>query len=839
MSNQYEHLELPVINITLPKRPKRGFGSGGKRDDRPTHGSKLLAQASSLTSLTPKKSTPFGINPKLIFKIKLRKNDSLEENNLSSLGLNLLAKEPKASQAIVVFSSDNELKIFREKLKSYSGLNDSNYEYGYLDAIEDIVPLEPEDRIGRLLELKPLENDEIVPLDLELWHTGNTDEMRDYLRKLDEFLQSFKEYPGMKITDQYISEYFCTARVKLNKKILELLLKEDAVKEIDRRPKPAFESAGEINIPISDLPEVISPLESVCGVLVIDSGIQGGHPLIGVALGDAQVFPDPGRKFIKGEEEDGDETGGHGTGVSGIAVYGDVSACIKKKQFQPPVWLFSARVTNENNEYDPDLLLDKQLEAAINYFIGNYPNCKVINISLGDSNLVYRSGQKQFRLAARIDEIAYKLQNKNIVFVISAGNYYYDSESKELIRRDYPKYLLSEDARIIDPATSAIALTVGSLSMGKGSTQYHEDACRNVVAKVEGYPSPFTRSGFGVDGMIKPDLVDFGGDLVIDGNRMIDNEIGASIITVAKNYQAGSLFKAYCGTSFSAPRVANIVTQLFSKYPNSSSNLIRALITNAAGLPTEIPGLFKIKTKTKAKNKAKSKAKNKENTKLDMNKILQVYGYGHTNFVQAAYSTDNDVVLLVDNEIIEVGNFKIYEIPSLPPEFLDTKGNKKISVTLAFDPPTRHTRGDSYLGVAMEFQLFKNIDIEAITRAFQKAQDENKDNPNEDIAELTMEELKKKYGSSVIVDLQPGVNLRKKGTLQKGQIEFTSKTWKYNQKSMYLVVSCNRKWAREGEIDTQRYALVISVSHSDAKVDLYNKIRLQTQTRISERSRVR
>ncbi len=833
MSNQYDHLELPVLNITLPKRPRRGFGSSEKRKDRLTHGSKLLTQAFSLTNRSPKEVAPFGINPKLIFKIKLRKNDNLEENNLPSLGLNLLAKEPKANQAIVVFSSDNELEQFREKLESYSGLNDSSYEYGYLDAIEEIVPLEPEDRIGRLLELEPLENDEIVPLDLELWHTGNTDEMQNYLKNLDEFLQSFEEYPGIKVTDKYISEYFCTARVKLNKEILGLLLAEDAVKEIDRRPKPAFESTGEINIPISELPELISPPESACGVLVIDSGVQGGHPLIGIALGDAQVFPDPGRQFIKGEEEDGDETGGHGTGVSGIAVYGDVSICIKNKQFQPPVWLFSARVTNENNEYDPDLLLDKQLEAAINYFVNNYPNCKVINISLGDSNLVYRSGQKQFRLAARIDEIAYKLQDKNIVFVISAGNYYYDVESKEQIRRDYPKYLLSENARIIDPATSAIALTVGSLSMGKGSTQYHEDACRNVVAKVEGYPSPFSRSGFGVDGMIKPDLVDFGGDLVIDGNRMIDNEIGASIITVAKNYQAGSLFKAYCGTSFSTPRVANIATQLFSKYPKASSNLIRALITNAAGLPPEIPGFFQIKTK------ANKKFNKKENIKLDTNKILQVYGYGYTNFAQAAYSTDNHVVLLVDNEIIEIGNFKIYEIPPLPPEFLDIKGNKKISVTLAFDPPTRHTRGDSYLGVAIEFQLFKNIDIEAIKSTFQKATDENKDNPNEDVAELTMKELKKKYGSSVVVDLQPGVNLRKKGTLQKGQIEFASKTWKYNKKSMYLVVSCNRKWAREGEIDTQRYALVISVSHSDAKVDLYNKIRLQTQTRISERLRVR
>ncbi|MGI8502531.1 MAG: S8 family peptidase [Hassallia sp.] len=327
---------------------------------------------------------------------------------------------------------------------------------------------------------------------------------------------------------------------------------------------------------------------------------------------------------------------------------------MKDTLFQPVVWLFSARVTNEENKYDPDLLLDKQLEDAINYFISNYSNCKVINISLGDSDLVYRNGQKQFRLAARIDEIAYKLQHKNIVFVISAGNYYYDCESKELIRKDYPKYLLSDDARIIDPATSAIALTVGSLSMGKGSSQYHDDASRNVVAKVEGYPSPFTRSGFGIDGMIKPDLVDFGGDLVLDGNRVIDNEIGASTITLAKNYPDGSLFKAYCGTSFSAPRIANIAAQLFSKYPDASSNLIRALTANSAELPKEIPDYFQVKSKAKAKTKAKTK----EKMKLDTQKILRVYGNGQTSFAQAAYSTENNVVLLVDNEILECGSVR-------------------------------------------------------------------------------------------------------------------------------------------------------------------------------------
>ncbi len=115
--------------------------------------------------------------------------------------------------------------------------------------------------------------------------------------------------------------------------------------------------------------------------------------------------------------------------------------------------------------------------------------------------------------------------------------------------------------------------------MGKGSSQYQDDAKRRAIAKVAKYPSPFTRSGFGVDSMIKPDLVEFGGDLVLDGDRVIDNDLGAAIITLNKNFQSQSLFKAYIGTSFSAPRVANLAAKLFTKFPNASSNLIRALIT--------------------------------------------------------------------------------------------------------------------------------------------------------------------------------------------------------------------------------------------------------------------
>ncbi|WP_417040295.1 hypothetical protein [Cylindrospermopsis raciborskii] len=57
---------------------------------------------------------------------------------------------------------------------------------------------------------------------------------------------------------------------------------------------------------------------------------------------------------------------------------------------------------------------------------------------------------------------------------------------------------------------------------------------------------------------------------------------------------------------------------------------------------------------------------------------------------------------------------------------------------------------------------------------------------------------------------------------------------------MTLVVSCNRKWANPDEIEIQRYALVVSISHSDTQVNLYNRLKLKVdEIDLRERSRAR
>ncbi len=102
------------------------------------------------------------------------------------------------------------------------------------------------------------------------------------------------------------------------------------------------------------------------------------------------------------------------------------------------------------------------------------------------------------------------------------------------------------------------------------------------------------------------------------GVHVIENEKGVSILTLNKNFQgAQSLFRAYFGTSFAAPRVANLAAKLFTIFPNATPNLIGALIADSADIPEEIPSDFK----------------------NDEKQQLKVYGYGQSNFEKAAYST--------------------------------------------------------------------------------------------------------------------------------------------------------------------------------------------------------
>jgi hypothetical protein len=134
----------------------------------------------------------------------------------------------------------------------------------------------------------------------------------------------------------------------------------------------------------------------------------------------------------------------------------------------------------------------------------------------GDANKPYLGGHLK-GLSLTLDSLSREL---GVLFVVSAGNYRIGEDSPEGLawRDNYPHYLLDEGWRLIEPAPALNVLTVGSLArhnQSYNSQRYPTDPAEIPIAQPD-QPSPFTRSGFSVNGAIKPELVEHGGNWALD-----------------------------------------------------------------------------------------------------------------------------------------------------------------------------------------------------------------------------------------------------------------------------------------------------------------------------------
>ncbi len=728
---------------------------------------------------------------------------------LDRFGLRLVARDEE--KTLVVFASDEDLAAFLARVTTFG--SPTGPAYAEVGNIEGLAPITAGDRIGRRLATAPIEPETPeVPVDVELWHPGTT---AGALARIEE-LRAVVDSKGGRLTDHYIGADLVVARCRVDEGLVQELLEIDYVREVDRIPAAAIDRLQALGLDAGDLPEIEEAPDAATGVLILDSGVTANHPMLAPAMGDAQVFPDElGARDGLGPADGDQRLHGHGTAVAGFAVWGRPHEVAASGAKQADVALFSARVLDEHAEYDPDLLAEHQLDAAITYFLDSYPQCRVINLSLGDARLVYPPGGRQTRLAARIDEIAYQLQARNVLFVVCTGNYTHEPEDHADHVDGYPKYLLDRDAALIEPATAALAVTVGGLSDGGHPARFPEAAGRRAVAGTSGHPSPFTRTGFGVGQMLKPEFVEFAGDYVYDPSlpvKLDGSDPGVGLPSTNRNFGPpdGRLLRAVIGTSFAAPAVANIAARLFNRYPDATPNLIRALLADSAQLPSDRP--------------APVDGRHHEE------QVLRLFGYGQPSLERAAASDSNDVLIIAE-ETIALDSFQLFEIPFLPDDFLTRAGERWISVSLAFDPPTRQTRGDSYLGLAIQFHMFRNVGLDDVSAAYRDWKRAPAGTTEQEL-ESSLAKLKGRQR----VDFEPKINLRSRSTLQRGLKRVGASTWEYDGGPLILAVSCLRRWAPP-ELEAQRYAVVVSLKHSDPDARLHAP--LQARLRGRARARIR
>lgn len=776
------HLPLQRLDKTLDRRrvpapvvpPVRGSAKG--------HAAAITTKIDAVAAEQKALPQIEGIDPELILRVNL--TAPVQEDSWRTAGFKVLAQEPGG--ILILFSDDTELKSFRERLAEYQkgAQGDAkNPAYNQLfAAIDDVQSVAATDRVGPRLradgktvvsDFEPRAN---FSVDIELWDAPTQLDRQVRVQKVVSYIEGK--------TGEILSRYvgvtgLIVLRARMRGSVLREILELPVIARVDVPPIPDL---GERDPPVIKLDELpgASPAADAPLIGIIDSG-STEHPLLAPSLIESFGVPD---------ELGTADIWGHGTKVAGIAAFGDVRECVDRKTFESPVRIISVKVVNDDGQFDETATIPDQMDKAIRAL--HQRGCRVVNIALGDKHRIPYDGGRVSLWAATLDTLAREL---DIIVIVSAGNSAGGARAPwgpqaEQITQSYPNYLVSAENRIVDPATAAIALTVGSLAHANGlPTEPAGGAELRSVASLN-TPTPITRSGPGANDSIKPDLVDFGGTVLFDGmtQRIVsgDDYASAGMLTLRADYIQG-LLTSSTGTSMAAPRIAFKAALLLRAMPTSSANMIRALLALSASPPTQALQCL---------------------NHLGAPGQRACLGYGIPDVARALDSEERRVVFVADRQELATDQFALYRVP-LPKEFQTTKGTRHIRVCLAFDPPVRHTRLE-YLGLRLNYHLIRGMAPDAI---FEHFRHRTKD-----------EDAFEKLAASAKCPLDPSRNLRGTSTLQKSAMTMQRNVDHYGDE-YYLAVFAERRWAGE-EITHQRFAITVELEH-EAQINIHNPLRVR------------
>ncbi|WP_312297946.1 S8 family peptidase [Chryseobacterium sp.] len=420
--------------------------------------------------------------------------------------------------------------------------------------------------------------------------------------------------------------------------------------------------------------EILGPGENAAKVCIIDSGIQEDHRLLSLAI-DTETS----RSYVENDDSKADHVmvSGHGTKVAGAVLYPYFIP--KDGQYQLESIIQNARILDRTNRISDTKFVPSLLEQIVE----DYSETKIFNLSVAEDSAYF--GTHMPALAASIDKL---IHEKDILFVLASGNLYERSEVEGnpgiidhiINEKVYPNYLDEITSKIANPGVSYFAITVGSISM----STYEDEDYKSIAS--EGFISPFSRTGLGMWGNIKPDVVEFGGDLAINKNSpqiKIQAELCPELVN-STLHNASAVGKDAYGTSYSAPKVTYIVSKLHAEHPNENAQMYRALVIQSARLPRHC---F-------------------DNPTLN---DIRRYGYGVPDLNRALNNTSNRITFIQDGKV-KPKNADIYKL-NIPTELRGEGKNFKIlvEVTLTFTAKTRLTRkgSHSYLSNWLEWQSSK------------------------------------------------------------------------------------------------------------------------------------
>jgi len=433
MTSSYPHLPLQREEPVTEKRPGNYYSPPPPADPA-AHGRTLGLQLQKTIQQTEQDLG--GFDDRKLFRFQVEKGFNPDELKRISREIEFVSQED--DEIVVAFVSQSALQSFEARLASIArGEYVTNKQVYY--ALQSMSGWTADDRTSWSLKQEGFPKTETFYLDLELWPIEDNARERQLLWSK---FESWLKENGIESPDSVKQPGLTIYRVRCNHAQAEKLLRHRDIRIVDLPPRFGMDIKHP-GLDIQQFPTIPSPLPSAPGVVVLDSGLTTGHPLLGSAVGDAQSFL-PGH--IAADEN------GHGTHVAGIALYGDMTKSIQAGSFIPELRLFSGRVLDKDANNNG--LIENHVDAAVRYFVGQY-NCRVFNLSLGDSRKPYLGGHVRC-LAYILDSLSREL---GVLFIVSTGNVLSSHLDGLDWKQDYPQYLVNDDWSIIDPAT-ALSISV-------------------------------------------------------------------------------------------------------------------------------------------------------------------------------------------------------------------------------------------------------------------------------------------------------------------------------------------------------------------------------------------
>jgi hypothetical protein len=443
------------------------------------------------------------------------------------------------------------------------------------------------------------------------------------------------------------------------------------------------------------LDRLVAPNEHAPAVCLLDSGANRQHPLISPALPAEHQYAYDDTWGVG----DSGFWNGHGTSMSGVALYGDLhQALAQQGDVELPYWLETVKILPPNGGNDP-LLYGAITETAVTKPEEGAPHRRRVFCLAVTSEIGLARGRPSSWSAA-VDQLTYGGGALQRLFVVAAGNLRGD-----IIAADYPDRNDLEEAE--SPAQAWNALVVGA----------YTDKI-NIIDPVFGHwfpvapagdlsPSSRTSGIWDRQWPIRPDVVFEGGNFAHDGVNPSSHMDDLQLLTTYYRPNI-RMFDTFGDTSAAAALGANLCANIIAARPTLWPETVRGLAIHSAEWTPAMQAHF-----DGAGNQTMKMA------------MLRRYGWGAPDLERALRSAADDATLVVEdvllpfkkeNSTIKTRSMNLHALPWPRDELMELgAADVELRVTLSYfiepNPGERGwTRRHRYSSHSLRFAVKRSLE---------------------------------------------------------------------------------------------------------------------------------